>query len=429
MKNTIIASTLLLMLSACNGKTSNIVSFSKKVSAEASGKSVITSSAHNLSRWDDENIGINIAFDTSAHKFKSHSLKLKSGISTDPVIADGKIFILTKNGYLTAFDEVSLKQLWSIDIVNKTSNSDYLSGGIAYHSGKLFVTNGSRVFDIIDAQNGNLVFSKQLPDILVTKPVIQGQIVILQTMGNQSYFLDLTRKTMLWDHAGSPETLQGGMTINPITDNNGRALISYTSGQVSLIDLTKRVEAWQIDLATDSTMPEYVAVNLAVSPIIEGENAYLADNDGKIFKIDMNNAKVLWKKEIDDVRTINNTKNALIMTTNGRQVIAIDKVHGGIIWATDLPDKDPSRSTWKPINYASSLIVNNMLHIYTSKGDHYIIDLSNGAITSKSNIGSKVQFVTITDKIRIFYDTKVMVSEPSSGVSSFKIFDRFKKSK
>lgn len=429
MKHTIIASTLLLMLAGCNGKTTNIVSFSKKVSAEASGKSVIAPAVQTLSRWDNENIGINIALDTSDHKFKSHSLKLKSSISTAPLIADGKIFILTKNGYLTAFDEVSLKQLWTIDIVNKTSKSDYLSGGITYHGGQLFVTNGSRVFDIIDAKNGQLVFSKQFPDILVTKPVIQNQIVILQTMGNQSYFLDLARKTMLWDHAGSPETLQGGMTINPITDNNGRAVISYTSGQVSLIDLKKRVEAWQIDLATNSTMPEYVAVNLAVSPIIEGENGYLADNDGKIFKIDMNNARIIWKKEIDDVRTINNTKNALIMTTNGRQVIAIDKVNGGVIWATDLPDKDPSRSTWKPINYASSLIVNNMLHIYTSKGDHYIIDLVNGAITSKANIGSKVKFVTITDKIRIFHDTKVMVSESSNGTKNFKIFDRLKKQK
>jgi len=426
MKNIIIASTLLL-LTACGGKITNIVSFTKTVAAEEAEHSVVVPATQSLSSWDSDNIGVNITIYPENQTFKTHKLDLKASISAKPVIVDNKIFVLTKDGYLTAFDEVSLKQLWTIDIVSKKSKSDYISGGIAHHDGKLFVTNGSRTFDIIDIHNGNVIFSKQFPDILITRPVIQGNIVMLQTMGNQTYFLDLASKAILWDHVGNPETLQGGLPIDPVIDNNGRAIIAYTSGQVSLIDLNNRTEVWQMDLSTDSTMPEYVAVNLAVSPIIEGNNGYFADNNGKIFKIDLDNGRFAWKKEIDDVRTINNTANALVMTTNGRQVIALDKISGKVIWVTDLAEPGQSRAKWQPINYVSSLMVNSMLNIYTSGGSHYVIDLANGRIVKKTQVASKLSFVAITDKIRMFDGKKIIVSEPAKETSHFKIFDKFKR--
>ena len=432
MKNIIVTSTLLLLLTGCGGKTTNIVSFTKPVAAEESGHSVALPDLHRLSNWENDNTGVNIAIDAALspeqQKFKTHKLALKASISAEPIIVDGKIFVLTRDGYLTAFDGVSLKQLWTIDIVSKKSKSDYTSGGITHHDGKLFVTNGSRTFDIIDINNGNVIFSKQFPDILITKPVIQNNIAILQTMGNQAYFLDLASKAILWDHVGNPETLQGGLPINPVIDNHGKVLISYSSGQVSLIDLVNRAEVWQMDLSTDSTMPEYVAVNIAVSPIIEGNSGYFADNNGKIFKIDMDNGRFAWKKEIDDVRTINNTANALVMTTNGRQVIALDKLTGKVIWATDLGEPGQSRSKWQPINYVSSLMVNNMLNIYTAGGECYIIDLSNGRIVKRMHVANGLSFVTITDKIRMFEGKKIIVSEPKQETSRFKIFDRFKKS-
>jgi len=432
MKNIIITSALLLLLTGCGGKTTNIVSFTKPVAVEESGHNIALPNLHRLSNWDNDNIDVNIAIDTAISpehiKFKTHKLALKTSISAKPIIVDGKIFVLTRDGFLTAFDKVSLKQLWTMDIVSKKSKSDYTAGGITHHNGKLFVTNGSRTFAIIDVNNGNLIFSKQFPDILITKPVIQSNMAILQTLGNQAYFLDLASKAILWDHVGNPETLQGGLPINPVIDNHGKAIISYTSGQVALIDLVNRAEVWQMDLSTDSTMPEYVAVNLAVSPIIEGKNGYFADNNGKIFKIDMDNGRFAWKKEIDDVRTINNTANALVMTTNGRQVIVLDKVSGKIIWVTDLGEAGLSRSKWQPVNYVSSLMVNNMLNIYTSGGECYVIDLSNGRIVQRMHVASKLHFVTITDKIRMFEGKNIIVSEPKQETGYFKIFDRFQKS-
>jgi len=425
MKNIVIASTLLL-LTSCGGKITNIVSFTKTVEAEESGHSVIAPAEQNLAVWDNDNIGVNISIDPAHQRFKTHKLDLKASISAKPVIADDKIFILTRDGYLSAFDEVSLKQLWTVDIVSKKSKSDYISGGIAYHDGKLFVTNGSRTFAIIDSNNGNIIFSKQFPDILITKPVIQGNVAILQTMGNQTYFLDLISKVIIWDHIGNPETLQGGLPIDPVLDNHGHVILAYSSGQVSLIDLHNHVELWQMDLSSDSTMPEYVAVNIAVSPIIEGQSGYFADNNGKIFKINLDNGRFDWKKEIDDVRTINNTANALVITTNGRQVIALDKISGKVMWSTDLAEPGQSRAKWQPINYVASLMVNNMLNIYTSGGVEYVIDLANGRIVQRKQIVSQLSFVTITDKIRMFAGRKIMVSEQAKATNHFKIFDKFK---
>ena len=427
MKNIIITSALLLLLTACGGKVSNIVSFTKPVAADGVGGTVVIPAQTHLSSWNSDNVGSNITINSSKNKFNKLKLPVQQNISVDPVITDGKIFLLTKDGYLTALAEDSLKKLWSIDLVNKSSKSSYLWGGITYHNGKLFVANGSRSFNIIDANNGNLLFSKQFPDLIVTKPVFAGNLIILQTMSNQVYMLDLGNNAIVWDHVGNPEVLQGGIAIDPVITPDGKAILSYTSGQIALIDLKQRAEIWQMDLASDNEMPEYVAVNLAVTPIVEDKDGYFADNNGKIFKINLETGALLWKKEIDDVRTVNNTINALVMTTNGRQVIALDKSSGKVLWSTDLGEKGKTRNKWAPVNYVSSLIMNDMLNIYTSTGEHYVIELANGRVISKDNVGTKLGFVTVTNKIRLFNGNYIYISEPIQESKIAKFFDRFKK--
>ena len=424
-KNIILTSTLLLLLSSCGGKTSNLVSFTKPVGAEESGASIALPAQQTLHNWDNNNIGTNISLDPSHNKFKTHSIKLHRNISAQPVIIDGKIIFLTREGAITALDESSLKQLWHTDLINKDSKSDFIEGGITHHAGKLFVTNGSRKFDIIDINNGNVLFSKQFPDLLITTPVLYENSVVLQTVDNHMYLFDLTKNILAWDNVGNSEVLRGGLAVDPVIDEKGRAIISYTSGQVTLLDLKNKAELWQMDLSINNTMPEYVPVNIAVTPIIEGDHVYLADNNGKLLKADMNNGHVVWSKEIDDVRTINNGVNALFVTTNGRQAIAIDKMNGKIIWATNLSERGKARSKWDPIDYAASIMMNDMISIYTSDGENYILRAADGAIVKRSNITKPVDFVTVTDAVRLFAGKKMTVSEAGSE-SRFKLFDKFK---
>lgn len=428
MKNIISVTTIICLsfLTSCGGKVTNIVSFSKPVVANETNKHIILPEQQTLSSWDRDNIDVNIHLDSTNIKFNSHKLSLHKNISAKPTIIDDKIFVLTEDGYLTAFNNSNHTLSWSIDLMNKDSKSDYIGGGIAYDRGMLFVTNGSRRFSIIDASNGEVIFSKQFADLLVTKPVIQGSVVILQTMSNQIYMFDINHKAIVWDHAGIPETLQGGVSIDPVLDGNGRVLISYTSGQISFVDIAKRQELWQIDLSVGSTMPEYMIVNLAVSPISEKEYGYFADNNGMIFKIDLHTGQFVWKKDIDDVRTVNNTVNALIVTTNGRQVVAVDKSTGDVIWARYLGEAGKARTKWNPINYKSTLIINDTLNVYTSDGYHYVLSLVDGRILSKSHDVNSIDFVTITDKVRIFDRKKIFVSV---DVKDSKLLGKLKKEK
>lgn len=425
MKNIITISLLLALLTSCGGKTSNIVSFSTPLIQEDSGETIKIPHRENLHNWISNNKNINIGIDSDFRKFKHHKLALKSKISASPIISDGKIFILSEDGYITAFDETSLKKLWSTDIVSKASKSSYMWGGITHHQGKLFVTNGSRKFDIIDASTGQILFSKQFPDLLVTTPVIGDGIVLLQTMSNQIYMLALSNYAVVWDHSGNAETIQGGNAVNPVIAHNNIAILGYTSGQVAAVNLQNRQDVWQMDLSSDNSMPEYTPVNLAAEPIIEDKFTYLADNNGKLFKIHLETGATSWVKNIDDIRTVNETINALIITTNGRQVVAVDKANGKVIWATNLAEKGKTRNKWNPINYVSTLVINDMFRIYTSKGEYYSINLTNGNIEERLNVVSKASFVTVTDKVRIFEDKEVYVSEPYNESKRFSFWNRF----
>ncbi|MEY3197202.1 MAG: hypothetical protein RLZZ59_570 [Pseudomonadota bacterium] len=402
---------VLLFFTGCGGRAHNIVSFTEPVKVDNQNLDIILPQRTSLVTWDRLNNDINIAFGGKDIDYRRVSLGLKYGISALPLIMDEKILFLTADGYLRAFSEKNNKSLWATNLIGKRTYSTYVGGGITYYKGKLIVTNGSKNLEIIDSEDGNVLFIKQFPGIIVSKPVLYNDIVILQTMDNQLFAFDLNRNAIIWQHQGDSELITSGNIVDPVVNSKGQVLISYTSGQVILVDIMSGRALWNIDLSVDNNMPEFMPVNIAVAPIIDSGYVYIADNNGKFYKLEEETGELIWTKSIDDVRSINNLPNVIIVTTNGRQVIALNKIDGNAVWTSDIGEIETSRSRWTTIEIVASLVIDDVLKIYTYEGGIYTIDPKNGRLIDRHKFIKGVNFMTITDKIRLFQGKNILVSK------------------
>jgi hypothetical protein len=351
--------------------------------------------------------------------------------------------------------------------VQKRKNIGF-GGGIAHSDGKLYVTNGSQVLEIINPENGRRIMTKKFPDIIITAPLVHNNLVLLLSLGNQLFAVDKANGSLIWDHAGTPETLTYGDIPGPAIDSTGRIFVAYSSGQIFLLHPTNGEVLWQYDLSSEEHMPGFLPTNVTTRPILEDNNIYLADSTGQFYKFDTKTGNIIWKKPIQDVQTINNVGNALLITTNGRQAAAIDKMDGKIIWATDIVEdikkiklsalynekakkietenveriaeaqKDINseypfmrmlgkfkaktksvgknkhaydRGKLKPIDFVSSVLMNDIFTLYTTKGKIYYLSPIDGTILDLRKLNSKLNFVAISDKVILVSGKKILVSK------------------
>ena len=467
---------LILFLSGCNtpSKIRNIVSFTETLEAE-SPDTKINIPARRLVGSNADISKMNISIKDIAQKPAFDKASLPGDISAEPLVADDTIYVLSANASVHAFDLTTHKKLWTSHLIDKKSNDRFYGGGIAYDNGRLYITNGSQDLVVLNAKSGRRITSRSFNDILIKEPVLQGDLVYILTLNNQLYALDRENFSLVWDHAGAPEKLTYGANHASLSlDYKGRLFVSYSSGQLYLLETKEGGPVWQHDLSLEQNMPGLSPVNAVGKPILDKNFAYLADSSGKLYKFDLEADKKLWERNIADIQTLNKVGNALLITTNGRQAAALDSSNGKIIWVTDIVNdivdiekqikenksvakynkkqvekaakkavekaakpqtriatffsnimankkaskpkvKEPKlyydRDKVKPINFVTTIVGNDLYQLYTSKGSVYYLSVRDGKLIDQRQLKTKLDYVTFAQGVILSGKNKVSFSK------------------
>lgn len=449
--NLVMLASVTMLLASCggSGKIRDIVDFTPKLTAEASGYKIVLPQAHAAQPWVEGAGWINaqphnFIADVDG-KFSKHSVS-KSRMIASPVIAENKIFTLSENGILSAIDitppsdtndvqvavapsesaakkllsklsfgssgkdEPSYKLLWSADLKRKTSNTRFAGGAMSYRDGILFLTHGTRDVIAFDAAAGMELWRRRLPDVVRLQPVLFQNAAILQTLNNQTYAMDINSGRILWQHDGLPETLSTGRNIAPIV-HKGIVVVGYSSGQLVALNLANGQELWQMNLSREGeVLPGYTPVALESQPVVDGDSLYVASGNGFLIKVNMANGSIQWQHKVHDIQAMNKAGNAIFVTNNAKQVAALATDTGRVIWATDLDPiiegkKPKSR---KPAQFLTPIVANGKLIIVSSDGKIRQLSVETGEVLKTIDTEKGAQFITVGDAFNVFTGTNVL---------------------
>lgn len=409
MKKTIYLLLISILLTSCDhfGSTrvKNLIDMTKKLEVESNEK---------------------IAFKDlkkspfSGDKMKSHSIS-KSKVIGQPAIAKGVFYSVDTKGNLTAFSSKEKKILWSTNIAKNSSDRGFTSGGILFSDQILYVTYGSRNLVIIDANNGVELIRKEFPDILRSKPVLaDDRLLLVQTISNQLVAYDTKSSKFLWINEGGLETISSANQISPVLYNDN-VLVSYSSGEVALIDIKSGKEKWLINLTSlgEVGTPSLDVAIITTQPIVIDSSAFFAASNGKLLKINLNDGSIVWQKDAEDVQTMSIYGENLLLTNNARQLAIISANTGKVKWVGNLISVK-ERSTKKPkavlfqTPFVSQVEDKVSLFVLASNGELYqFTQDTNGNLPQQPEIikttpGAHYQWLSCcSGKLHIFTDNKV----------------------
>jgi outer membrane protein assembly factor BamB len=298
-------------------------------------------------------------------------------IIAEPAIAKGVMYNVDKQGFVNAFSLKEKKILWSKNISGSEVDKYFHSGGILFSDDKLYITYGSRNLVIMDASTGNELIRKEFPDILRSNPVmVDDKLLLVQTTSNQLVAYNIKNSKLVWMHEGGIEIISSKNQIHPII-NNGKVLVSYSSGEVVYIDATNGSELWRYNLSNSELgLPNFEPYVIITKPIINGDFTYFATSNGKIIKLNLNNGQEVWTKIAEDIQSMILHDNNLIITNNARQIALLSITNGTVQWVGDLiSPKERMSKKPKTVSFLNPFIVKNgtiyTINVIASNGELY----------------------------------------------------------
>lgn len=355
------------MLTGCDSlgsrKVKSLVELTPKLTVETKDPIIVEK---NLKEYN---------FDQSILKEKSFTLS-KNTIIAEPIFAKGIVYSLDSKGFVSAFSKKNKENLWSHNTNQRSVDNNHFSGGLAYNSDKLYVTNGSRFLIVLDSSNGHELVRKEFSDIIRIAPVVlNDHTILVQTVSNQLFAYDTLTASVVWQHEGLFETLSSSYHVKPIVYNSN-VIVNYSSGQIFSLNLNSGEEKWGLNLSDQESVgiPSFEAVTISCTPIVEDNFLYIASSTGKIIKLTLDTGLVIWEVNAYDVQSMSLNGNNIFVTNNARQIAAIDTSNGKVKWASDLDLNNDKRKS-KAVHFLTPFITAShqswKLNVISNNGEIY----------------------------------------------------------
>jgi len=290
-------------------------------------------------------------------------------IKAAPIVADGKVFTISTDGKISAFDASNIKKkFWQtkLKFVNKDEKS-LSTAGISYYQGKLYVASGYNQVDALDAITGKIIWTKTLSSIARAAPDVKDNTVFVNTIDNKVYALDAASGNMLWNHSGGSEDLSMFGTASPVVYED-MLIAPYSSGEVYALKAIDGHEIWSDVFTRKSIGAVKMMSDIDASPIIANGMVFVISNGGVLAASDIKTGKRVWEKSVSGMKTPWIAGDFLYLITNKNEIACIHAPSGGIKWVKQLQSYKKADSKDDPIQWSGPVMASDLLWIISSQG-------------------------------------------------------------
>jgi outer membrane protein assembly factor BamB len=157
---------------------------------------------------------------------------------SSPAVANGKVFVGSTAGKIYCLDEKTGKLLWRYN----TGDSVYSSPAVA--DGKVFVGSGDKIY-CLDEDNGNLIWCYETGKAVYSSPAVADNKVFVGSNDNKTYCLEKNTGRVIWSYetggavVSSPAVADGKVFVGSkdnkiycLDGNNGNVIWSYETGSI-----------------------------------------------------------------------------------------------------------------------------------------------------------------------------------------------------
>lgn len=299
-------------------------------------------------------------------------------ITSPPVVADGKVFVMDAVNRVTALDAELGKTLWRFETTQKEARSDGTGGGVAFDGERVFVTTGDAQVIALDATNGKLLWRTSVTAPMRSGPAVGGGRVFAISIDNQIHALNAETGAKEWSHSGITEAAGLYGSSSPAYEGNV-VIAPFSSGEIFALRADNGRVLWGDSLAgvIKSDAVSSLA-DIRGYPVIDRGQVFAASHGGRMVGIDLRSGGRIWDQDIGSLYTPWLAGDFLFVTTVNSELVCLTRREGRVRWVLQLEQYDnPKRKTGR-IVWTGPVLVGDRLFVTNSRGEGLLVSPTDG---------------------------------------------------
>lgn len=307
-------------------------------------------------------------------------------LTSQPVIAAGRVFVMDANASVSAFDAASGGRIWSVDATPEDDSGTNVGGGVAVDGGVLYVSTGRGEALAMDPATGAIKWRSPLDGAARAAPTIAEGRVFVPVLGDRMVAFAMEDGKRLWNYqAASSTTVALGLPSPAYFD--GLVIGGFGSGELVALRAASGAVVWADSLGS-ARGRNAVADLSAVRglPVIVNRRVYATSVGGLTLSLDLRAGRRLWERDFASSQTPWSAGDWLFMLSIDNQLAAVSRVEGAVAWVRQLPKFADPEKRKTPLTWVGPTLAGGRLLAASSNGDLAVVDPISGEITGTQTL-------------------------------------------
>ncbi|QOL79707.1 PQQ-binding-like beta-propeller repeat protein [Pseudooceanicola spongiae] len=261
----------------------------------------------------------------------------KARITSDPVVAGGRIYTIDSGATVTA-TALNGQTLWSTNLVPAQDAPGSASGGgVAYANGKVFVASGYGTLTALDASTGAQIWQQKLLASATGAPGVYGDLVYVTSGADQAWAVDQNNGRVRWQLSATPNVNNlAGAPTPAVTDQY--VLFGFGSGEVQTAFRQGGMRVW--DALISGRRAGFARSNInsiTGDPVVEGDTVYAGNQSGRTVALNLSSGERLWTADEGPMNPVWPAGGSVFLVSDQSELVRLNASTGERIWGVKLP--------------------------------------------------------------------------------------------
>ncbi len=277
-----------------------------------------------------------------------------------PVIANGRVHTLDARAELRAFDADNGRLIWQRQLADD-DDEGILGGGIAVDGTRIYATTGTGQVIALNTGDGAEIWRVSLTGPIRSAPTIADGRLFTITLRNELFALDTEDGRQLWNYGGLGESLGIVGGAAPAVAS-GVVIAPLSSGEVAAVRAENGRVVWTESLNPIRRSDSVAAIpQIRGLPVVADGLVIIVGHSNRTIGVDLRTGTRLWEAPVGGLNGAWAAAGfSFIMTADSELVCFRD---GLVRWVTSLPGYEDPDDRKDPILWTGPVLAGNRLFV------------------------------------------------------------------
>lgn len=313
-------------------------------------------------------------------------------MTATPVVAGGRVFTLDSEAQVSAFSTGGGGAQWRRDLSPEGESGEVgFGGGLAFESGRLFVTTGFGQVVALDAASGEEIWRQKLPAPVRAAPAVSDGVVVVVARDNTSLAFAAEDGAVRWRVAGAASDAGVFGGASPAISPGGVAILPFGSGELIAVRATSGQRLWS-DVLSGGRRGQASSVisDISSDPVIIGVAVIAGNQSGRLAAIDGRSGRRGWTRDFGARGPVWADGQTLFLITDNAELKRLSGQDGSTMWTTPLQEYRDQEDRTDAITYGGPVLAGGRLLVTSSEGEILTFDPLTGASTGSTPVSGLV---------------------------------------